>query len=77
MTHTEEDDGEYYSNIDTPDLHTRTEEELKAKKPRCMHKEIKNYKCTACDFEVKNFLSWFDSGTLQTYIRVLFLSESD
>ena len=42
-----------------------------------MHKEIKDFKCTSCDFKVKNFRSYFDSGTIYTYIRVLFLSESD
>ncbi|CDW89042.1 zinc carboxypeptidase family protein [Stylonychia lemnae] len=65
------DDSDYFSDLD------QQEEKKNEEGKRCRHKEIKDYKCTKCNYQVHNFQSFFDSGQIQTYIRVLFLTESE
>ena len=46
-------------------------------KKKCQHAVIKNFQCTSCFFTLTKFGSFFDSGTINQYMRILPASDSD
>lgn len=69
----EETDGQYNSDVDADGNGTNA----KVGKRRCKHRRIEQYKCTKCNFKMTRFGTFFDSGTIQQYMRILALSDSE
>lgn len=46
-------------------------------KKKCQHAVIKNFQCVSCSFTLPKFGSFFDSGTINQYMRILPASDSE
>ena len=46
-------------------------------KKKCQHAVIKNFQCTVCPFQIPKFGSFFDSGSINQYMRILPASDSE
>ena len=64
-------DGQYDLEVDTVDG-----EKTKSK---CKHRSIANYACTqpGCNFKMTKFGTFFDSGFIPRYMRILTHSDSE
>lgn len=42
----------------------------------CKHLKVRRHKCERCDLEVPHYGSVFDTGTIKTFIKVVYVDES-
>ena len=68
----EDTDGQYDSGVDA-DGHGSNA----VGKTRCRHRTIENHQCTKCPFKMTKFGSFFDSGKIRNYLRILNVSDSE
>jgi hypothetical protein len=69
----EDTDGQYNSEVDADGNGTN----VKVGKRKCKHRTIEEYKCTKCNFKMTRFGTFFDSGIINQYMRILAMSDSE